>query len=478
MAACDDKFHEECGVFAIYDRNRPAALETYYGIFSLQHRGQESAGITVSDGHTMETFRGMGLVTEVFRKLPEKGGLIGIGHVRYSTTGSSIPSNIQPLQLEGAEGPLALAHNGNLVNTKVLRNRLLQSGSTFQTTMDTEIIIKLLAHAGAAVMEDRIKGVMDEIRGAYAVVACTNRAVYGFRDPFGYRPMALGKTESGYVLCSETPALDAIDAEFVRDILPGEIVRIDDDGVHSTMYGKKAPRLGICAFEYIYFARSDSFIDGVSVYEARKQAGRILARKYPVEADMVVGVPESGIDAAIGYSEESRIPYEKAIVKNSYIGRTFIKPSQKERMKSVKIKLNPIADKIKGKRVVIIDDSIVRGTTVDRIVTMLKEAGAKEVHMRISSPPFMWPCYYGTDIPSRGELIACNHTIEEITKLSKADSLGYLPVESLREMIHNAPVGFCDGCFTGNYLAPITKETFKGKERGGMNFDENNKKDN
>ena len=247
MAACDDKFHEECGVFAIYDRNRPAALETYYGIFSLQHRGQESAGITVSDGHTMETFRGMGLVTEVFRKLPEKEGFIGIGHVRYSTTGSSIPSNIQPLQLEGAEGPLALAHNGNLVNTKVLRNRLLQSGSTFQTTMDTEIIIKLLAHAGTAVMEDRIKGVMDEIRGAYAVVACTNQAVYGFRDPFGYRPMALGKTESGYVLCSETPALDAIDAEFVRDILPGEIVRIDDDGVHSTMYGKKAPRLGICA---------------------------------------------------------------------------------------------------------------------------------------------------------------------------------------------------------------------------------------
>jgi len=234
----------------------------------------------------------------------------------------------------------------------------------------------------------------------------------------------------------------------------------------------------LCIFEYIYFARSDSFIDGVSVYEARKQAGRILARKYPVEADMVVGVPESGIDAAIGYSEESGIPYEKAIVKNSYIGRTFIKPSQKERMKSVKIKLNPIADKIKGKRVVIIDDSIVRGTTVDRIVTMLKEAGAKEVHMRISSPPFMWPCYYGTDIPSRGELIACNHTIEEITKLSKADSLGYLPVESLCEMIHNAPVGFCDGCFTGNYPAPITKETFKGKERGGMNFDENNKKDN
>uniref|UniRef100_UPI003FF00445 amidophosphoribosyltransferase n=1 Tax=Ruminococcus bromii TaxID=40518 RepID=UPI003FF00445 len=297
-------------------------------------------------------------------------------------------------------------------------------------------------------------------------------------DPHGFRPLCMGKYNDSYVFASESAALDACGAEFVRDIEPGEIVIVDQNGVRSMKPDFGDKKKALCIFEYIYFARSDSFIDGVSVYEARKQAGRILARKYPVEADMVVGVPESGIDAAIGYSEESGIPYEKAIVKNSYIGRTFIKPSQKERMKSVKIKLNPIADKIKGKRVVIIDDSIVRGTTVDRIVTMLKEAGAKEVHMRISSPPFMWPCYYGTDIPSRGELIACNHTIEEITKLSKADSLGYLPVESLREMIHNAPVGFCDGCFTGNYPAPITKETFKGKERGGMNFDENNKKDN
>jgi len=315
MAACDDKFHEECGVFAIYDRNRPAALETYYGVFSLQHRGQESAGITVSDGHTMETFRGMGLVTEVFRKLPEKEGFIGIGHVRYSTTGSSIPSNIQPLQLEGAEGPLALAHNGNLVNTKVLRNRLLQSGSTFQTTMDTEIIIKLLAHAGAAVMEDRIKGVMDEIRGAYAVVACTNQAVYGFRDPFGYRPMALGKTESGYVLCSETPALDAIDAEFVRDILPGEIVRIDDDGVHSTMYGKKAPRLGICAFEYIYFARPDSVMNGQDIYEARLSMGRHLWEETHYEGDVVMSV-------RFGQCGSIRV---FPCVRHSLCGRTFEK---------------------------------------------------------------------------------------------------------------------------------------------------------
>ena len=451
MAVCDDKFHEECGVFAIYDRNRSAALETYYGIFSLQHRGQESAGITVSDGHTMETFRGMGLVTEVFRKLPEKEGFIGIGHVRYSTTGSSIPSNIQPLQLEGAEGPLALAHNGNLVNTKVLRNRLLQSGSTFQTTMDTEIIIKLLAHAGAAVMEDRIKGVMDEIRGAYAVVACTNQAVYGFRDPFGYRPMALGKTESGYVLCSETPALDAIDAEFVRDILPGEIVRIDDDGVHSTMYGKEAPRLGICAFEYIYFARPDSVFDGVSVYKARIQAGRFLAQEHPVEADVVIGVPDSGLDAALGYSQESGIPYGIGFIKNKYIGRTFIQGSQKQRENSVRIKLNVVSSTVKGKRVVLVDDSIVRGTTSARIIKLLRDAGAKEVHFRVSAPPFKYPCYFGTDIPDQKLLVATGRNVEQINEIIGADTLGYLSTEHVVQLAKNAKCGFCTACFTGEY---------------------------
>ena len=312
---------------------------------------------------------------------------------------------------------------------------------------------------------------MQVIEGAYSLLVMSPRKLIAARDPHGFRPLCMGKYNDSIVFASESAALDACGAEYIRDVEPGEIVVVDNEGVRSIKpdFGEK--KKSLCIFEYIYFARSDSFIDGVSVYEARKQAGRILARTYPVEADMVIGVPESGIDAAIGYSEESGIPYEKAIVKNSYIGRTFIKPSQKERMKSVKIKLNPIADMVKGKRVVMIDDSIVRGTTVDRIVTMLREAGAKEVHMRISSPPFMWPCYYGTDIPSRGELIACNHTIEEITKLSGADSLGYLPVESLHEMINYAPIGFCDGCFTGNYPAPITKETFKGKERGGMNFD-------
>ena len=460
MVACDDKFHEECGVFAIYDRNRPAALETYYGIFSLQHRGQESAGITVSDGHTMETFRGMGLVTEVFRKLPEKEGFIGIGHVRYSTTGSSIPSNIQPLQLEGAEGPLALAHNGNLVNTKVLRNRLLQSGSTFQTTMDTEIIIKLLAHAGTAVMEDRIKGVMDEIRGAYAVVACTNQAVYGFRDPFGYRPMALGKTESGYVLCSETPALDAIDAEFVRDILPGEIVRIDDDGVHSTMYGKKAPRLGICAFEYIYFARPDSVMNGQDIYEARLSMGRHLWEETHYEGDVVMSVPDSGNVAALGYSHASGIPYVEGLLKNKYMGRTFIQPGQKQRERAVRMKLNPIVMNVKGKRIILVDDSIVRGTTSALIVGMLRDAGAKEVHVRISAPPFLHPCYFGTDIPSEDQLIAHNRTVEEIRDLLGADSLSYLEMDRLYEMAGEKPI--CTACFSGDYPIEPPKEDIRG----------------
>lgn len=456
MAACDDKFHEECGFFAIYDRNRPAALETYYGIFSLQHRGQESAGITVSDGHTMETFRGMGLVTEVFRKLPEKEGFIGIGHVRYSTTGSSIPSNIQPLQLEGAEGPLALAHNGNLVNTKVLRNRLLQSGSTFQTTMDTEIIIKLLAHAGAAVMEDRIKGVMDEIRGAYAVVACTNQAVYGFRDPFGYRPMALGKTESGYVLCSETPALDAIDAEFVRDILPGEIVRIDDDGVHSTMYGKKAPRLGICAFEYIYFARPDSVMNGQDIYEARLSMGRHLWEETHYEGDVVMSVPDSGNVAALGYSHASGIPYVEGLLKNKYMGRTFIQPGQKQRERAVRMKLNPIVMNVKGKRIILVDDSIVRGTTSGIIIRLLRNAGAKEIKMCISSPPVRFPCFFGIDTAQRRQLVAASHSEEEICKMIGADKLHYLSQKGLAESISRIRAkDMCFACFDGDYPEPV-----------------------
>lgn len=469
--------HEECGVFGVYsDGALDPAYACYNGLLALQHRGQESCGIAVSDEGVIDYHKNMGLVTEVFNNniLDSLSGQMGISHVRYSTAGGSVLENAQPLVMRYVKGTLSVAHNGNLTNAVEIRKQLEQRGAIFQTTIDSEVICYVIARERLKChsVEDAVARTMQVIEGAYSLLVMSPRKVIAARDPHGFRPLCMGKVNGSYVFASESAALDACGAEFVRDIEPGEIVIADKDGLRSMKPELGEKKKSLCIFEYIYFARSDSFIDGVSVYEARKQAGKILARTFPVEADMVIGVPESGIDAAIGYSEESGIPYEKAIVKNSYIGRTFIKPSQKERMKSVRIKLNPITNMVKGKRVVIIDDSIVRGTTVDRIVTMLRDAGAKEVHMRISSPPFMWPCYYGTDIPSRGELIACNHSIEEITKLSGADSLGYLPVESLHEMIGYAPIGFCDGCFTGKYPAAITKETFKGKERGGMNFDD------
>ena len=459
--------HEECGVFGVFsDGTINPAYACYNGLLALQHRGQESCGIAVSDDGVIDYHKNMGLVTEVFNNniLDSLNGQMGISHVRYSTAGGSVLENAQPLVMRYVKGTLSVAHNGNLTNAVEIRRQLEQRGAIFQTTIDSEVICYVIAR-------ERLKCHSVE----ESLLVMSPRKIIAARDPHGFRPLCMGKYNNSIVFASESAALDACGAEFVRDIEPGEIVVVNEEGVRSIKPDLGETKKSLCIFEYIYFARSDSFIDGVSVYEARKQAGRILARTYPVDADMVIGVPESGIDAAIGYSEESGIPYEKAIVKNSYIGRTFIKPSQSERMKSVKIKLNPIADKVKGKRVIMIDDSIVRGTTVDRIVTMLRDAGAKEVHMRISSPPFMWPCYYGTDIPSRGELIACNHTIEEITKLSGADSLGYLPVDSLHEMINYAPIGFCDGCFTGKYPAATTKETFKGKERGGMNFDNKSK---
>lgn len=472
--------HEECGVFGIFsDGSINPAYACYNGLLALQHRGQESCGIAVSDDGVIDYHKNMGLVTEVFNNniLDSLNGQMGISHVRYSTAGGSVLENAQPLVMRYVKGTISVAHNGNLTNAVEIRRQLEQRGAIFQTTIDSEVICYVIARERLKchAVEDAVARTMQVIEGAYSLLVMSPSKLIAARDPYGFRPLCMGKYNDSVVFASESAALDACGAEFIRDVEPGEIVVVKDGEIRSIKPDFAKKKKALCIFEYIYFARSDSFIDGVSVYEARKQAGRILARTYPVEADMVIGVPESGIDAAIGYSEESGIPYEKAIVKNSYIGRTFIKPSQKERMKSVKIKLNPIADMVKGKRVVMIDDSIVRGTTVDRIVTMLREAGAKEVHMRISSPPFMWPCYYGTDIPSREELIACNHSIEEITKLSGADSLGYLPVDSLKEMINYAPVGFCDACFTGKYPAPITKETFKGKERGGMNFENKNK---
>lgn len=468
--------HEECGVFGIYsDGTLNPAYACYNGLLALQHRGQESCGIAVNDCGEIDYHKDMGLVTEVFDNKLLEGlpGQMAVSHVRYSTAGGSVRENAQPLVMRYKKGTLAIAHNGNLTNAVEIRKELEHTGAIFQTTIDTEIIAYVIARERmrSHSIEEAVNGAMYHLQGSYSLLVMSPRKLIAARDPYGFRPLSIGKVDGTYVFASETAALDACGAEFIRDVDPGEIVIVDENGLRSIKDhcgGKKA----LCVFEYIYFARTDSVIDGISVYESRKQAGRILAREFPVEADVVIGVPESGIDAAIGYSEESGIPYEKGIVKNNYIGRTFIKPSQKERVKSVRIKLNPLSTSVEGKRVVMIDDSIVRGTTCDRIVKMLRDAGAKEVHLRISSPPFMWPCYYGTDIPSREELIACNHTIEEIGKIAGADSIGFLPVETLPEMLMYKNCGYCSGCFTGKYPAPITQKMMEGKERGGLEINQ------
>lgn len=456
----DYRPHEECGVFGIFDHERQAGLETYYGLFALQHRGQESAGITISDGKSMETFRGMGLVTEVFRQIPEKEGFIGIGHVRYSTTGSSVSSNIQPLQAEGINGSVAIAHNGNLTNTISLKTRLLQGGATFQTTMDTEVIIKLLARSKERRIEDQIKEVMSEIRGAYALVVCTNHSLYGVREPLGYRPLVIGQTEKGWVLASETAALDLIDAQYYRDVQPGEIVTIDEEGLHSEWFEAYRPaRLGMCSFEYIYFARPDSIINGQSVYEARLEMGRQLWKEAQFDGDVVMSVPDSGNVAARGYAEVSGIPYSVGLLKNKYMGRTFIKPGQKNREIAVRMKLNPIRCNVEGKRIVLIDDSIVRGTTSGIIVRLLKKAGAKEVNLLISSPPVCYPCYFGIDTAERKQLIGATHTLEEIRKFIGADRLQYLSEEGLARAISCIPKkDMCMACFNGDYPEVLDTE--------------------
>lgn len=462
-----DKPHEECGVFGIYgnDEVQPA-YATYSGLLSLQHRGQESCGIAVNDCGVVSYHKDMGLVSEVFNPkiLDTLIGQIAIGHVRYSTAGGSVRNNAQPLVMRYVKGTLAIAHNGNLTNAHEIKQELERRGAMFQTTIDSEVIAFLVARERVHThsVEEAVKKTMHQISGAYSLLVMSPQKLIAARDPNGFRPLCMGALGDSVVFASETCALDACGAEYIRDVEPGEIVVVDSNGVRSMKSGcpvKKSP----CIFEYIYFARTDSVIDGVSVYEARKEAGRLLAKQHPVEADLVVGVPESGVDAAIGYSEASGIPYEKGIVKNNYIGRTFIKPTQQERRRSVRLKLNPLVSTVRGKRIVLLDDSIVRGTTCDRIVRMLKEAGASEVHLRISSPPFLWPCYYGTDIPSREELIACNHSVEEIGRLSGADSIGFLSAESLSNMIKTHTHDYCDACFTGNYPAAVPKYLLEGK---------------
>lgn len=466
-----NKLHEECGVFGMYDLSGDDVASTiYYGLFALQHRGQESCGIAVSDtmgpkGKVI-SHKGMGLVNEVFTQenLETMKGNIGVGHVRYSTAGASTRENAQPLVLNYVKGTLALAHNGNLINAGELRHDLEYTGAIFQTTIDSEVIAYHIARErlNSATVEEAVGRACRKIKGAYALVVMSPRKLIGARDPYGFKPLCIGKRDGAYILASESCALDTVGAEFVRDVKPGEIVTITKNGIQSDLsMCLPREREARCVFEYIYFARPDSRIDGVSVYEARLRAGRYLAMDSPVEADLVVGVPESGNGAAMGYALWSGIPYGTAFVKNSYVGRTFIKPGQSSRESSVRVKLNVLKEAVAGKRVIMIDDSIVRGTTSDRIVGMLKEAGAIEVHMRVSAPPFLWPCYFGTDVPAREQLIAYNRSVEDIRRIIGADSLAYLKPERLEQMADG--LGICKGCFTGTYPMDPPTEDIRGE---------------
>lgn len=464
-----DKIHEECGVFGIYSKeNTDVAAQTYAALYALQHRGQESCGIVVNDQGVFSYRKDLGLVHEVFNKdnLEKLGeGNISIGHVRYSTTGNSNRSNAQPLVVRHIKGPMSIAHNGNLVNARELREEYELRGAIFHNTNDTEVISYAITEQRLTEpsIEKAVEKAMFRIKGAYSLVIMSPSKLIAARDPQGFRPLCLGKHDDGsYVVASESCALDSIGAHFVRDILPGEIVVIGSKGIESitTHCGQKGH---MCVFEYVYFARPDSVIEGVSVHRARLRAGEILFKEHPVDADIVVGVPDSGLDAALGFSRASGIPYGVGFIKNRYVGRTFIQPSQAQRTNSVKIKLNAVHDTVKGKRVILIDDSIVRGTTCARIVNLLREAGATEVHMRISSPPFINACYFGTDIDGKENLIACQMSLDKIAKHIGADSLGYLSVEGVKSLAKEAPCDFCTGCFTGNYPIEVPKEMPKDK---------------
>ncbi len=453
----DDKLHEECGVFGMWsNEDVKAAQLIYYGLIALQHRGQESAGIVVCDKKgpigNICAHKGMGLVSEVFHPdvLEKLRGNIGIGHVRYSTAGASCVENAQPVFLNYAKGTLALAHNGNLTNAEEMRKKLQEEGAVFSGTTDSEVIAYRIAEErmNSASIEDAVKKVVPELKGGYALLIMSPQKLVGVRDPLGLKPLILGQKDGSYFLASESCAVTSVGAEIVRDILPGEMITITNEGIQTEMV-LQSEKKAHCIFEYIYFARLDSVIDEISVYEARIGGGRALAQSYPVEADVVTGVPESGLTAAVGYAEESGIPYKPVFSKNSYVGRTFIKPTQEERVSAVHMKLSVIASAVKGKRVVLIDDSIVRGTTIANLIKMMRKAGALEVHVRISSPPFLYPCYYGTDVPDNSQLIANKQSTEEICKSIGADSLGYMRIEDFHKMTGNLPL--CRACFDNNY---------------------------
>ena len=448
----NDKFKDECGVFGIYpNKSMDVASMVYYGLYALQHRGQESAGIAVSDGETINIHKGMGLITEAFSKenLNELKGSISIGHVRYSTSGDTRIENAQPLLSQSKLGAIAMAHNGTLVNADVIRELLEDGGHIFHTSIDSEVIANLIARGAKKGIERAIFDAIQAVRGSFAMVILTEDKLIGVRDPHGIRPLCLGKFEDGYVLSSESCALDAIGAELVRDIEPGEIIIIDDKGIKSYKYSENT-QCQTCAFEYIYFARPDSTIDGLDVHYTRVRAGEELYKEHKIEADVVVAVPDSGIPAAIGYSKASGIPYDTGFVKNRYVGRTFITPSQEIREKAVAVKLNPLKVNISGKRVILIDDSIVRGTTSKHLVDSLRRAGAKEVHFLVASPIVKFPCYFGIDTPYRSQLIGAEKSIEEINETIGADSLGYLSMEGMYKCFKN-DCEYCVGCFNGIY---------------------------
>jgi len=443
---------EECGIFGIFNHAEASNL-TYLGLYALQHRGQESCGIVSSDGTSLYAHKSMGLVAdvfgnqEIFKSLPGKSA---IGHVRYSTTGSSVIKNVQPIMVDYSRGSIAVAHNGNIVNAQIIKDELEAYGSIFQTTMDTEIIVHLLATSKANSLLDRISDSLNRIKGAYCLLFLTETRMVAIRDPNGFRPLCLGKLGSSYVVASESCALDLIDAEFIREIEPGEVIIITKDGLTSYFPLQKAEPTP-CIFEFVYFARPDSYIFGKNVYQVRKEMGRQLAREHKVDADIVIPIPDSGVPSALGYAEESGIRFELGLIRNHYVGRTFIEPQQAIRHFGVKIKLNPVKDVLKDKRVVVIDDSIVRGTTSRKIVKMIRNAGAKEVHVRISSPPTSYPCYYGIDTPNRKELISSSHSIDEIRKYITADTLGYLSEDGLIGSVGTENTGYCRACFTGSY---------------------------
>ena len=462
---------EECGVFGVYSPETYGIADTvYYGLFALQHRGQESCGIVVNDDGVFSPYKDTGLVNDVFtpeiiERLGE--GSIAVGHVRYGTTGSNDRSNAQPIVVNHVKGKMALAHNGNLVNSGELRRELELQGSIFHTTSDTEVISYIITkeRLTAPSIEQAVNRAMDKLKGAYSLVVMSPSKLIAVRDEHGFRPLCYGKTADGrYIVASESCALDAVGAQFIRDIKPGEIVVFDKNGVRTIEDHCNKKPCTLCVFEYIYFARPDSIIDGCCVHSARVRAGAFLALQHPVQADVVIGVPDSGLDAAIGYSKQSGIPYGIGFIKNKYIGRTFIAPGQKNREDKVRIKLNPIPDTVRGKRIVIIDDSIVRGTTSARIVKLLREAGASEIHMRVSAPPFLNPCYYGTDIDSRDNLIACKHSTGEIAEIIGVDSLGYLSIENVKQIAKGMNgCGYCTACFDGVYPTKIPQTPLKNR---------------